>query len=441
MSIARSLAPYLSAVLTDTTIRDGRRAAAEFARRIRLQPHRVDYFHQVDDPYSHLAAQTLERIAERYSVEIVPHLVGPPPDDAAPERARLEAYARKDAGDIAGPLGLEFPLGVDAPDPHLVHRVTAVLAAATPASFGRRASAIGAALWRGDDDAVDALATRFGTIDDAAAAAAVEAGNQRRRTLGHYLGATFHYGGEWYWGVDRLHYLEERLRNLGAAKPAADQGAIVATPRLEPVASATPSEPIVVEAFVSLRSPYSYIAMERILALPARFPIDLRLRPVLPMVMRGLAVPLDKRLYIVRDTKREADRLGVAFGWICDPVGKPVERAFGLYRWARNRGRAGEFLLAFTRAAFAEGVDTGSDDGMRHVVEAAGLPWDEAQRNQDDEGWRDELEANRLELLELGLWGVPSFRVSGGGLPAFATWGQDRLWLVEREIGRRLRPA
>jgi 2-hydroxychromene-2-carboxylate isomerase len=39
-------------------------------------------------------------------------------------------------------------------------------------------------------------------------------------------------------------------------------------------------------------------------------------------------------------------------------------------------------------------------------------------------------EANRLEMLGLGLWGVPSFRV--GNLPGH--WGQDRLWAVEADL-------
>jgi len=43
------------------------------------------------------------------------------------------------------------------------------------------------------------------------------------------------------------------------------------------------------------------------------------------------------------------------------------------------------------------------------------------------------------EMVEgLGLWGVPSFRLSGpDGEPDLAVWGQDRLWLVAAEIRRR----
>ena len=31
------------------------------------------------------------------------------------------------------------------------------------------------------------------------------------RKLGHFGSATMYYAGEWYWGIDRLHYLYDRL--------------------------------------------------------------------------------------------------------------------------------------------------------------------------------------------------------------------------------------
>jgi 2-hydroxychromene-2-carboxylate isomerase len=157
------------------------------------------------------------------------------------------------------------------------------------------------------------------------------------------------------------------------------------------------------------------------------------------MVMRGLPVPSAKRLYITLDTKREAEALGLPFGRVCDPVGRPVERGFSLYPFACAEGRGFEYLRSFLRAAFAEGIDTGSDAGLRRVAERAGLDWSRAQAHLDRGGWQEALERNREALFALGLWGVPSFRVpASGGEPEFATWGQDRLWLVERALRRRL---
>jgi 2-hydroxychromene-2-carboxylate isomerase len=437
MPIRRRLEPLFSAALTSDALRDLRRAAAEARRRLSRAPHRVRWFHQVDDPYSQLGAQVLARFAARYRVELAPRLVGPPPDDAAPERERLAAFARKDASDVAPGYGLTFPPAAPPPGAESVSLATRVLAAAPAAAFATLAPRVGEALWRGDGAALAALARDHPPASEATARAAVAAGSEERRRLGHYLGGMFHYAGEWYWGVDRLAHLEARLAGLGLARdPAAPP---LVTPPHVPDEPPPAGERLVLDVFCSLRSPYTYLALERVLALPERLPVAVELRPVLPMVMRGLPVPAAKRLYIVLDTKREAQRAGLPFGRVCDPVGRPVERAFSLYRWARERGRAAELLVSFLRAAFAEGVDTGSDAGLRRVVERAGLPWEEARPRLDrDDGWRAELEANRAELFGLGLWGVPSFRLRGRpGEPDFATWGQDRLWRVEAEIRAR----
>jgi 2-hydroxychromene-2-carboxylate isomerase len=252
----------------------------------------------------------------------------------------------------------------------------------------------------------------------------------------------FHYGGEWYWGVDRLWHLERRLQALGALRAGASADPIVSRPDHGGAPPLESARSLRLECFASLRSPYTAIAMGRVLELPRRLPVELVLRPVLPMVMRGLPVPRAKRFYILSDTKREAEDAGEPFGFACDPVGRPVERGCSLVPWAQERGRLAELFACFTRAAFADGIDTGSDAGLRHVVEAAGLPWDEARTHLDGEGWREELEENRRSLFASGLWGVPSFRLPGeGDEPDFCTWGQDRIWRVEAEVRRRLAAA
>ncbi|HVN85284.1 MAG TPA: DsbA family protein [Candidatus Binatia bacterium] len=441
-SIARRIAPLVAAAFTSSRTRDIRRWLAERRRRLRGEPHRVRYFHQVDDPYSYLASQVLRELIDRYDIEIQPHLVGPPSDAAAPERQRLEAFACRDAADIAPGYGLAFLAHDAVPDPEVVDLATRILCATVASGrFVAVAAEVGRALWSGSRSSLGDLARLEPAADPAATRAAVEAGTELRRRHGHYLGAMFHYGGEWYWGVDRLHHLERRLQTLGALRPDRGRGSIIRHPDFSDAPSIDPSARVTLEFFLSLRSPYTYIAMERVSALARRYPIDLVLRPVLPMVMRGLPVPSVKRIYITLDTKREADDAGVPFGRVCDPVGRPVERAFSLFGWARSQGRAAQFLLSFARAAFAEGVDTGENSGLQHVVERAGLAWIDAQAHLDRDGWQGELEENRAALLAMGLWGVPSFRVAGGNeRDDFSTWGQDRLWRIEQEIRRRLAP-
>ena len=60
------------------------RAEAEKERVETQSSHLVEYFHQVEDGYSHLAAQVLVQLAERYAIDIVCHLVrGPQGKNAA----------------------------------------------------------------------------------------------------------------------------------------------------------------------------------------------------------------------------------------------------------------------------------------------------------------------------------------------------------------------
>jgi 2-hydroxychromene-2-carboxylate isomerase len=441
MSLTRRLMPYVTAAFLSPRTRSVRRRLAEWRRRNSGEPHRVRYFHQPDDPYSHLAAQVIGRLAKRYDVTLEVHLAGPPSDDAAPERERLASFSRKDAADVAPAYGLEFPPDAAAPSGDAVTRAARLLAGAIETrTFVRDAERIGAALWSGDANALGRLAEELPAAEPEATRRALAEGSALRDRTGHYLGATFHYGGEWYWGVDRLHFLEGRLEDLGLRRPGQPAGPIV--PRPDPSQAPAPgtARRLRLEYFPSLRSPYSAIAMRRVFELAKRLPIEIVLRPVLPMVMRGLTVPAAKRLYISLDAKREAELAGEPFGFICDPVGRPVERAFSLYPWAREQGRAGELLHAFTHAAFAEGVDTGTDAGLRHVVERAGLSWQEARPHLDaNDKWREELEENRRVMFDSGLWGVPSFRILGEeGEPVFCTWGQDRIWLVEQQLRHRL---
>ncbi len=440
MSLKSTIAPRVAGMITSTRTRDLRRRAVELRRFLAGGRHRVHYFHQVDDPYSHLAAQLLEPLLERYDIELDVHLVGPPADAAAPDRERLVEYSRVDAARVAAERGLAFRDPGAQPADALVMLATRLLATApSPRAFAALAPKVGEALWDHDDDTVQALARDQPRASSVDVRSVLSAGEQLRARLGHYLGAVFCYGGESYWGVDRLGYLENRLAGLGAAR---DANALLLAPRIDVTGDTIPAGDagMTLEYFVSLRSPYSYISMPRTYALAARTGVELKLRPVLPMVMRGLPVPAAKRWYITLDSKREADSVGVPFGKIADPVGRPVERAFSLYPYVASKGRAAEYLHSFCRAAFAEGVPIGTDEGLRHVVEGAGLPWSDAMRHADQDGWRAELEANREEMLAMGLWGVPSYRLRGpAGNPDFCTWGQDRIHQVETEI--RLRAA
>ena len=409
------------------------RGRARLRRRFGGGEPMVYYFHQADDPYSHLAAQVLGGLQERYCVQFMPCLVPPQEEDFAGDVQRYPHWALADASDIAPFYGLSLPSEAALPGADAVLTANRRLAGLLDAEgFAAAAVAVGEALWRGLNGAAPAQ-------PQAAARAALRKGAALRRQLGHYRGGMFHFEGEWYWGVDRLCRLEERLLAEGFSR-APDAPLCVPRPTPPDLAERN-AQGVALEVFPSLRSPYTAISFRRTLDLAARSGVQLELKPVMPMMMRGVSAPTAKGVYILSDARQEADAAGERFGRIVDPFGEPVKAAYSLFPWARDCGRAAEYLGSYLDGAFADGIDIASRRGLRQVVERAGLNWREGRKHLGREGWREELQRNLADMNEAGLWGVPSYRVSGGAKPgAFSCWGQDRLWRVAAEIAARAMP-
>lgn len=377
----------LSRLITSSRFQNIRRSVNAINRRATGKTATVHFFNQPDDPYSQLLAGCLPTLQSRYAVSIVSHDVPPPDTAAAPDLERLRAWSLRDADRLASALTSV---------PALKPAGTALLAASATAL------AEGAAL---------------------------------RKRLGHYLGATLYFEGEWYWGVDRLHYLEARLAEAGlrVATPAGSEipPYIFAPRALQFQKVANPKGPApIIHFYCSLRSPYTCLAARRVRELATHYGAELRLRFVLPMVMRGLPVPLPKRLYILRDAKREADRLGQAFGNVVDPVGKPVENGLALLNAAIQAGIGSALLESFLEGVFAQGIDASTADGIERLATRAGMSATDIEGALQDGTWREVAEANRADMLARGIWGVPSFRVNDMPL----LWGQDRLWMLEEDL-------
>jgi len=419
--------------LSRTASTEARHAKAERERIKAGAPHRVEYFHQVDEAYSDLTAQVLERFAQRYDIELHCHLVRGQEGKNAPEPEMLASLARYEAHLIAPGYGLCFPEHPDPPEPEHVVVATQILAAQSREDFPRVVAAVSAALWQGDDAALHRLAAAHGSASADAAAVAVSAGTARRKALRHYSGAMFHYGGEWYWGVDRLYHLEMRLAALGADRTPGES--LIAPRPGTDLAGHTDQGRYTLELYASLRSPYTAVIFDRAVAFAQHAGVELKLRPVLPMVMRGVPATREKGMYIFMDAAREARVAGVPYGNFYDPIGDPARRCYALYPWAASQGKGVELCSSFLRHAFALGVNTNNDRGLRRVVEAAGLDWGAAQAHRQDTSWEALLEDNRQTMYAAGLWGVPSFRLlNPAGEALLATWGQDRLWLVAHTL-------
>jgi 2-hydroxychromene-2-carboxylate isomerase len=390
-------------------------------------------FLELDDPHSYLLAQYLPQFRGLYAVELQLHVTQALADEYRPHAALQAEYAKLDCERLARELGIPYLDKGGAPP--VEHRRAMLDALADSEHSSAFADDVLQALrcyWRGD---AEAAARRIGRLESAGQGAAMLARNQALLArLGHYNAATLYYAGEWYWGIDRLHYLAERLDALGARRddaPAAalaslQQVAQLSLPVAPPVAARN-LPPL--EFFFSLRSSYSYLALRRSFAIADAFGLTLTMRPVLPMVMRGLRVPTAKLRYILHDAVREARRLGVPFGKIMDPVGSGVDRCLAVYAYAESEHKGRDFLLHAATAVWAQGVDLATDRGLRKVTDRCGLFWPDVKTALADNSWRQRAADNRDSMLESGCWGVPTLRLGD-----FTIWGQDRLWLLVRHI-------
>lgn len=410
-----------------------RRSLDELRRRLARKPHVVSVFLELDDPYSYLLCGYLGEFREYYDVELRLYLTEALTGAYRPAPQLYPEYALEDCRRLARELGIPFLDRGDTPPVEHRRALLATLASRPDAAgFDDELVAAITAYWRGDSETV---ARRTDNDADVELAERLLEENQRRLAeLGHYNTAMLHYAGEWFWGIDRLHYLIERLDQLGAAK---EQGL---APRIASIRQVMePSLPVrppaagrelpPMELFHSFRSPYSYLSLTRFYRIADAFGVDLEIRPVMPMVMRGMQVPRPKLKYIVADATREARRLGIPFGRMADPVGAGVERLMAAFHYAKAERRERDFAVAAGRAVWAKGVDVSTDEGLRKVTAKSGLFWPDVLKSIDADDWRAAADANRAAMMASGSWGVPTVRVGD-----WVCWGQDRDWLVARYL-------
>jgi 2-hydroxychromene-2-carboxylate isomerase len=216
---------------------------------------------------------------------------------------------------------------------------------------------------------------------------------------------------------------------------------------------------LAIDLFWSFRSPYSYLATPRLVALERDFDVDVRVRPVLPIAVRDpsffeRANPLWVG-YLLRDVVRIAAFEGMTIAWpVPDPVVQDLahrrvaaeqphaHRLTRLGALAAEQGRGLAFLHEVSQLLW-NGKVKGWDQGV-HLAEAtarAGL--DLAQLEKQTAAETARLDAaiaeNQRALEQAGHWGVPTLVFEGE--PFF---GQDRIELLVwrmRQRGLRERTA
>lgn len=426
----KALMPYLAAGLASPWLSQSREQWADLKQHLLRQPATVEVYLAIDDPYSYLLAQVLPRLQARFAVKWRIYTVLNREAEHYPAPAQWYPNACHDAEHLARLYQLSWPQ--DLPSWSTARRAgytRDLLLAEQQADSVAHVAELFRRAWQG------AAATRVWQLADWQASLA--ANEARRKRHKHYASAMLYYAGQWYWGLDRLDHLEHRLLREGRAL-------CQTAPQFErtwrdfctlPAPEQAP-EDTELEVFFSIRSPYSHLGLLRAVQLAEHYHLPLKVRPVLPMLMRGLPVPPSKKWYIFHDTKREARKLGIAYGKVADPLGAGVEACYQLYAWAEAQGKGLAYLLSVSHGVNSQGLHADQPRDLKKMVERAGLNWAEALPLLGNNDWRSWAQDNLNALNDAGLWGVPSFRYGD-----LRFWGQDRLGILEQALRKRWRLA
>jgi 2-hydroxychromene-2-carboxylate isomerase len=422
--------PFAAQMISSKFLQRSKRRFHRLLRGMKGQRPKVEIFIAPDDPYSYLLLQCLPQLCEKHDIEYQLHVVMSLNPIMFPELEKWQSYARKDCVSLAKHYQLEGKVF------NRKSAKEALLLAIDILKLIERKAELNQILtvldlyWSTPTNDQATLVHSSQSVDTSRSEltqkekAQIKKSEEKLQHLGHYLPATIYFEGEWYWGVDRLHFLDERL-SFDSSVISAHSAPVYPAPVFKFAKCAQAfTQPIVL--YYSARSPYSYLALEQLAKLTAHYKIKLTIKPILPMLMRGIAVPNQKKMYIFNDTKREADRLQIPYGKVADPLGKAVEYCYALFEYAKSEGKEVAFLLAFGRAVNANGIRADKFSGLEYIVRSVGLNWDFAKAQMNNESWRKVEEQHRSELVALGLWGVPCVQYT-----KYAFWGQDRLCFLE----------
>lgn len=406
------IGPYQAAVLTSEWLLSAKNNYHEIKRKLTRAPHQVTFYYSIFDPYSHITAQLLPDLVNNFAVELSIIIVGA-------------------TNNIEQPQHLNHAIG-DCQVLSLHHHLNDFSQAAVPstASFFQANQQllnanltlstlidIGQQLWC--HPTTLSMAIEYSQLSTEEVNLALKENTQQLFDHGHYQSAMLHYGGHWYWSIDRIDLLASYLQELGACIGNNHLMAINTQPEFTLHNNAKTS---IIDLYVSFRSPYSYIALVRLTDIAKRRNLTVNIKLMLPMVMRGMAVSTAKKMYILNDATRIARRYNIPFGKICDPLGDGIFDCINLFYYAKSLGKSDLFIHAIMAGIWSQGLNINDPKQLKKAVQALDINWKAAKQVMEKDEGIKQATINKDSLHALGLWGVPSFHTQ-----TQTFWGQDRL--------------
>lgn len=298
----------------------------------------ITFFHAPSDPHSTILLQALKTFTSKYHVRLLPKIVSPIRDRLLAGHSVVYDtqwnWARQDSIAVAKIYGLKpiqkkDSLRIDVEDfdkKALIYDV--VLSKFVEQLFDSQISTLnGLTVYNGlqfldqaialgdflfssassqqhnsNSTSEDNMKILFDTLkcmslnDKMQQVDKINRNHQELKQLGHYLSGMLYLKPDFYWGVDRLFHLEQRLIRLGMKRFDGDVPTFVENyrlratkiPNIQALKVRPPTNIIVM--YYSFRSPYSQLAVDRIYKLGKAWGIKVQTKPVLPMVVSILFI-------------------------------------------------------------------------------------------------------------------------------------------------------
>ncbi|MGB0834775.1 MAG: DsbA family protein [Psychrobium sp.] len=398
--------PWIAALLTSRWLLQLKRFSYECYRKVFVRHHPVTFYYSCYDPYSHLTAQVLAELVMFFDVKLKIVIVGA--TNQIDEPAHIN-YALRDCQQLSKRYQLSDFSNSEIPSQAAFNAANNLLLSGELTL--ERLIAIGQQLWCQPEllnmKQHPALTTHL--------ALKLKKNTAQLLAKGHFQSAVLHYGHEWYWGLDRLSFLTQRLKELNACKM--DNRLLdFGSENSQATNQIRKSE--LIDVYISFRSPYSYIALCKLARQPN---LNINLKPILPMVMRGMELSQTKKMCILLDAARVAHASEIPFGKIRDPLGQGIHDCINLFYFANTKGKSLEMITELMTGIWSQGLDVNDRNVLKSVVEGLDLNWQQALDAMSANHGVHQAHVNSDDLAELGLWGVPSFKV---GQTIY--WGQDR---------------
>jgi len=194
-----------------------------------------------------------------------------------------------------------------------------------------------------------------------------------------------------------------------------------------------------VDYYVSLNSPWTYLASKRFEAMVEKHKADVTIWPVdfgsVFAVSGGLPLPKrspQRQAYRMMELKRWRDHLGIKL--TLEPKFFPANEvpAARCVIALREQGRMADAIRlahAVLAALWTEERNTGDPATLKAIIAGCGLDADAVMKAGEAPETAAKREEYTRAAIDSGVFGAPFFIIDGERF-----WGQDRLDFVERKL-------